>query len=209
MNKILSFGIIFIIIFCTGCNRNATTEMRSYFFNGHSIDLTFAQKLAQCQKYETPVKYNSSWTHNIFLITPTSKEKVKIVGMDKDNKCIIRSYAANPLSPFWHKEYEYRLPEYVLPYFSYIYETAFSEEYDNETKAIQKLHSFCKKYKDFCKNADTRDDYPELANYISELAMFSSIKDEYLQYSCPFNQVGEFCGKVIKRDVEFVDLYKE
>ena len=59
------------------------------------------------------------------------------------------------------------------------------------------------------KNADTRDDYPELANYISELAMFSSIKDEYLQYSCPFNQVGEFCGKVIKRDVELVDLYKE
>lgn len=208
--KYFYFGLcLFVVILCSGCEKNTDAEMRSYFFNGHSIDLTFAKKLSQCQKYETPVKYNSNWTNNIFLVTPTSKEKVKIVGMDNDDRCIIRSYKTYPLSPFWHKEYEYHLPEYVLPYFSDIYEIAFSEQYQNETKAIQKLHAFCNKYKDFCKSTDTKDDYPELINYIRELEMFSSIKDEYLHYSCPFNQFGTFCGKVIKQDVELVDLYKE
>ncbi len=176
LKKILMILVILFLSIDVVC---ASGELRSYFFNEHFIDLTFAKKLAQCQKYETPVKYTKTW-YAMGLI-PETKGKVKIVGMDKENRCIVRSYEADYLSLTWKKDYEYHLPKYILPYFSDIYITAFGEKYMAETKAIEKVHSLCAKYRDFCLNAD-KEKYPELINYIRAFGLNSSIPEKYLYY---------------------------
>ena len=196
------FLIIFslIMVFCSGCVSSAKQELRGYFFNEHNINLIFAQKLKDCKRYATPSYYNRSITHFIGLI-PVTKEKVKIVGMDKENRCIIRSYRANYLSPIWEKDYEYHLPKYVLPYFSDIFITAFSEPYMHEAKAIEKVHSLCSKYRDFCLEAD-KENNPELINHIRAFAVSSSIPDKYLYYDMQMPNCyplkGGYC-----RDVKF------
>ena len=188
MKKISLFIILLlIVVLCIGCVRNANTELRLYFFGDGSIDRTFAQKLEKCQRYTTPIKYYRDWG------VPSTKNKVKIIGIDRDNRCIIRSYKADYFSPLWKKTYEYHLPEYVLPYFSDIYKTAFNEKYGNEVNATEKLHLFCNKYKDFCINADTVDEkiiHPDnmydLSVYIWSLSNKSAIYNIYLYYKYDF-----------------------
>lgn len=185
IKKILLIAILVFALLGMGCVRKANKELRLYFFGDGSIDKTFAIKLKKCQRYTTPVKYIKTWGSLI----PTSKNKVKIVGMDRDNRCIIRSYEAHYISPIWTKTYEYHLPKYVLPYLSNIYETAFNEKYGNEVKATEQLHYFCNKYRDFCKNADSVDEkivHPSnrycLSSYIRSLSYNSAIYDIYLYY---------------------------
>lgn len=187
----LLVAILVFALFCTGCVRNSNKGLRLYFFGDGSIDKTFAIKLEKCKRYTTPIKYISTWDY--LGLIPKSKHKVKIVGMDRDNRCIIRSYEAYYISPIWTKTYEYRLPKYVLPYLSNIYETAFNEKYGNEVKATEQLHYFCNKYRDFCKNADSIDEkiVPpsnrySLSSYISSLSYNSAIYDIYLYYRYDF-----------------------
>jgi hypothetical protein len=200
LKKILLFIFLFVIAFCSGCVSSAKQELRGYFFNEHSIDLTFAQKLKECKGYETPNDYSRYYGYFLGLI-PQSKEKVKILGMDKENRCVIRSYKAGYLSPVWKKDYEYHMPKYVLPYFSDIFITAFSEPYMKEEKAIEKVHTFCNKYKDFCNETD-KEHYPELINYIRNFAVYSTLSDKYKYYdeqmpNC-YPLKGGYC-----RDVKF------
>ena len=185
IKKILLIIILVFALLGMGCVGNANKELRLYFFGDGSIDKTFAIKLKKCQRYTTPVRYTKTWDY--LGLIPTSKNKVKIVGMDRDNRCIIRSYEAYYISPIWTKTYEYHLPKYVLPYLSNIYETAFNEKYGNEVKATEQLHYFCNKYRDFCKNADSVDEkFPSnrysLSSYISSLSYNSAIYDIYLYY---------------------------